>query len=99
MPHATIRAEMYRSPRRLVSDGRFTPEGTVQFQHVVSFEGQAQTFYLDRDLTESLNGVRDQLNKGVAVPLHATVDLVVAKAGTQLRLQAMDLVKLEHVKG
>jgi hypothetical protein len=88
--HANLRAVMFKSPRRYVSDGRFTPEGTVQFAHEVSIEGNAQRFYCDDDLTVGLNGSRDRLNQGEGVPVLATLDLEVVKG----KLQAVGLVKL-----
>ena len=94
--HAQIRAELYKSPKRYVSDGRFTPEGTVQFMHAVSVEGASASFYCDTDLTSGLNGERDKLDQGVGVPVIATVDLTVNKAG---KLMAYDLVKLAPLPG
>jgi hypothetical protein len=93
--HAQLQAHLFRSPKRYVSDGRFTPEGTVQFQHTLSIEGSSQVFYCDQDLTGGLNGQRDLLDQGNAVPVLATLDFYVTKAG---KIQAGDLVALAPVK-
>jgi hypothetical protein len=89
--HATINATMYRSPARYVSDGRFRPEGEVQYKHTISIEGAAAGFYCDADLTHQLNGERQDLDQGEAVPVLATVDLYVNAKG---KLIAGDLVAL-----
>lgn len=94
MPKATIRAEMFKSPRRYESDGKYTPVGTVQYLHSISIEGEAAKFYTSTDLTESLNGTRAKLDTGVAVPIEADVDLYV-RGG---KLTGGDLLALREVK-
>lgn len=96
MPNAEVSAVMYRSPRKYVSDGKFTPEGTIQFQHTLSIEGEGARFYCDADLTGGLNGSRAKLDKGEAVPVVATVRL-----GVQGRkLVAAELLSIaEPTKG
>jgi hypothetical protein len=90
--HAKFHAHMYKSPRKYVSDGKFTPEGTVQFLHQISVEGDAAKFYCDTDLTASLNGSRGKLDQGLPVEVVATVDLAVRQG----KLVSYDLVALEE---
>lgn len=89
----TIVGEMYRTPRRYVSD-REDDRGTVQFMHALSIEGEAARFYEPEDLTVEWNGDRDALDKGVAMPVEAEVDVVVYKGA----LRVFDLLALRPIK-
>ena len=99
MPKASLYAQMFKTPRKFVSDGRFTPEGTVQFRHTVSIEGEAQDFYCDTDLTAGLNGSRSKLDTGDPVPVEVDLDLGMATVGNKKKLVAQDLVAVRERKG
>jgi hypothetical protein len=82
MPKITLRAQLYRTPDKYVSDGTYSPAGTVSYRHQVSIEGAAALMYHDEDLTaRDLNGSRELLDQGEGVPVEAVIDLYVAKSG------------------
>jgi hypothetical protein len=97
MPKITLRADMFRTPDRYVSDGKYSPEGTISFRHMLSIEGQSAKLYADTDLTQGLNGSAAKIGAepGVGVPVNAVVDLYVSSGG---KLTAK-LLELREVKG
>ena len=76
-----IPAQMWKSPTKFVSDGKYSPEGTISYRHLISIQGEAAKLYADEDLTSGLNGSRAKLDTGDPVDVNAEVDLYVTSGG------------------
>lgn len=75
-----VPVQMYKTPKRIErrhKDGDQAGQlnGLVTFLHSVILEGEQVDFFADTDLTSALNGQRDGLDRGEAVPVFAELDV------------------------